>query len=137
MTIKKTGKINYKAFRQTRQWKSGRNISIQTLVSTGYPPLFNKMTLSIDIQLVIRVPAELGLKTGYIMVKTHTPAKGGQTVYPATVHDAAANPRTRESLATETAGLAPAAVPLVLCPPPVREPPGYGLNATLTTRQVI
>jgi hypothetical protein len=63
------------------------------------------MILSIDIQLIIQVPAELRLKTGDIMVKMHKLTKGGQTIYPATIYDAVVNPKTRKSLATEMSGL--------------------------------
>ena len=63
------------------------------------------MILSIDIQLIIQVPAELRLKTGDIMVKMHKLTKGGQTIYPATIYDAVVNSKTRKSLATEMSGL--------------------------------
>ena len=63
------------------------------------------MILSIDIQLIIQVPAELRLKTGDIMAKMHKLTKGGQTIYPATIYDAVVNPKTRKSLATEMSGL--------------------------------
>ena len=51
------------------------------------------MILSIDIQLIIQVPAELRLKTGDIMAKMHKLTKGGQTIYPATIYDAVVNPK--------------------------------------------
>ena len=63
------------------------------------------MILSIDIQLIIQVPAELRLKTGDIMAKMHKLTKGGQTIYPATIYDAVVNPKTRKSLTTELSGL--------------------------------
>ena len=63
------------------------------------------MILSIDIQLIIQVPAELRLKIRYIMAKMHKLTKGGQTIFPATIYDAVVNPKTRESLATEMSGL--------------------------------
>ena len=63
------------------------------------------MILSIDIQLIIQVQAELRLKTGDIMVKMHKLTKGGQTIYPATIYDAVVNSKTRKSLATEMSGL--------------------------------
>ena len=63
------------------------------------------MILSIDIQLIIQVPAELRLKTGDIMAKMHKLTKGGQTIYPATIYDAVVNPKTRKSLTTEISGL--------------------------------
>ena len=62
------------------------------------------MILSIDIQLIIQVPAELRLKIRYIMAKMHKLTKGGQTIFPATIYDAV-NPKTRKSLATEMSGL--------------------------------
>jgi hypothetical protein len=63
------------------------------------------MILSIDIQLIIQVPAELRLKIRYIMAKMHKLTKGGQTIFPATIYDAVVNPKTRKSLATEMSGL--------------------------------
>ena len=63
------------------------------------------MILSIDIQLIIQVPAELRLKIRYIMVKMHKLTKGGQTIFPATIYDAVVNSKTRKSLATEMSGL--------------------------------
>jgi len=63
------------------------------------------MILSIDIQLIIQVPAELRLKTGDIMAKMHKLTKGGQTIYPATIYDAVVNLKTRKSLTTELSGL--------------------------------
>jgi hypothetical protein len=63
------------------------------------------MILSIDIQLIIQVPAELRLKTGDIMAKMHKLTNGGQTIYPATIYDAVVNPKTRKSLTTELSGL--------------------------------
>lgn len=63
------------------------------------------MILSIDIQLIIQVPAELRRIIEYNMVKMHKLTKGGQTIYPATITDAVVNPKTRKSLATEMSGL--------------------------------
>ncbi|WP_229093859.1 SGNH/GDSL hydrolase family protein [Phocaeicola vulgatus] len=63
------------------------------------------MILSIDIQLIIQVPAELRRIIEYNMVKMHKLTKGGQTIYPATIYDAVVNPKTRKSLATEMSGL--------------------------------
>mgnify|MGYP007084349103 FL=1 len=63
------------------------------------------MILSIDIQLIIQVPAELRLKTGDIMAKMHKLTKGGQTIFPATIYDAVVNSKTRKSLATEISEL--------------------------------
>ena len=63
------------------------------------------MILSIDIQLIIQVPAELRRMKGDIMVKMHKLTKGGQTIYPATIYDAVVNPNTRKSLATEISEL--------------------------------
>lgn len=39
------------------------------------------------------------------MVKMHKLTKGGQTIYPATIYDAVANPKTRKSLTTEISEL--------------------------------
>lgn len=63
------------------------------------------MILSIDIQLIIQVPAELRQIIEYIMAKMHKLTKGGQTIYPATIYDAVVNSKTRKSLATEMSGL--------------------------------
>ncbi len=63
------------------------------------------MILSIDIQLIIQVPAELRRIIEYNMVKMHKLTKGGQTIYPATIYDAVVNPKTRKSLTTEISGL--------------------------------
>ena len=63
------------------------------------------MILSIDIQLIIQVPAELRQIIEYIMAKMHKLTKGGQTIYPATIYDAVVNPKTRKSLTTEMSGL--------------------------------
>jgi hypothetical protein len=63
------------------------------------------MILSIDIQLIIQVPAELRRIIEYNMVKMHKLTKGGQTIYPATITDAVVNPKTRKSLTTEISGL--------------------------------
>ncbi len=43
------------------------------------------MILSIDIQLIIQVPAELRRMKGDIMAKMHKLTKGGQTIFPATI----------------------------------------------------
>lgn len=39
------------------------------------------------------------------MAKMHKLTKGGQTIFPATIYDAVANPKTRKSLTTELTNL--------------------------------